>query len=241
MSTSGEPLVLLPGTLCDARVFAPVLARLPGVAAQVSALDGAETTPAMAERLLAALPRRFALAGFSLGGIVALEIVAQQPDRVTRLALLDTTARPDSPERHAARREAVARAGELGVAGYVADSLWPVYVADAGRADATARALVLAMADALGLDAFRTHAELAINRADSRPRLPAITVPTLVLCGADDVLCPPDVHREIAAAVPGARLVVVPEAGHFALIERPDAVAGALADWLAAPTPERTP
>lgn len=232
-----EPLVLLPGTLCDARVFALLLARLPGVSARVPVLEGAETTAEMAERLLAGLPPRFALGGFSLGGILALEMIAWAPERVTRLALLDTTARPDLPERATERRNAVARAAELGLERYAGDKLWSLYVAEDGRADAANRALVAAMAVELGIEAFRRHSEFAILRADSRPRLPAIAVPTLVLCGEHDRLCPPALHREIAEAVPGSRLVVVPRAGHFALIERPDAVADAFRGWLAARSP----
>lgn len=230
-----EPLVLLPGTLCDERVFAPLLARLPGIEAQVPRLDGAATVPAMAARLLAGLPERFALGGFSLGGIVALELVARAPARVARLALLDTTARPDPPDRRAARRDAVARARTLGLDRYVADDLWPHAVAADARADGATRALVEAMAARLGVEAFGRHSAMATHRADSRPRLSAIAVPTLVLCGEEDRPCPVEVHREIAEAVPGARLVVVPGAGHFALIERPDAVAAAVAAWLDAP------
>lgn len=246
-----EPLVLLPGTLCDARVFAPLLARLPGVEARVPALEGAESTVAMAGRLLGDLPPRFALGGFSLGGIVALEMIAQAPERVTRLALVDTTARPDQPERARERRNAVARAAELGLARYAGDKLWSLYVAEDGDTDESHReshrerhrALVTAMAVDLGHDAFRRHSEFAIGRADSRPRLARIAVPTLVLCGEEDRLCAPALHREIAEAIPDSRLVVVPRAGHFALIERPDAVADAFRDWLAAPSPipEDTP
>lgn len=232
-----EPLVLLPGTLCDARVFAPLLDRLPGVAARVPVLEGAETTAAMAEHLLADLPPRFALGGFSLGGIVALELIARAPERVTRLALVDTTARPDPPERATERRNAVARAAELGLERYAGDKLWSLYVTDDGRADTANRALVAAMAVDLGIEAFRRHSEFAIGRADSRPRLSAIAVPTLVLCGAEDRLCPPALHREIATSVPASRLVVVPRAGHFALIERPEIVADAFRGWLAARTP----
>ena len=114
-----EPLVLLPGTLCDGRVFQPVINRLPARPVIIPALTGAESAPAMATRLLESLPCRFALAGFSLGGIVALEMIAQAPERITRLALLDTTARHDPLTNHTLRRNAVARAAEMGVGVYV--------------------------------------------------------------------------------------------------------------------------
>ena len=100
------PLVLLPGTLCDARLFAPMLTHLKGIDTIVPELRGASSTPDMAAALLATLPPRFALAGFSLGGIVALEMAAQAPERIVGLALLDTTARPDPDDNHLTRREA---------------------------------------------------------------------------------------------------------------------------------------
>lgn len=229
---SAEPLVLLPGTLCDERVWQPVICRLLHRPAIVKPLVGEESTTALARRFLSDLPPRFALAGFSLGGMVALEMIAQAPHRITRLALLDTNARPDPEPNHAVRRNAVARAAQLGMERYVSDKLWSLYVSGDHVADEAKRALVASMSAAAGLDTFRSQSELAISRADSRPRLGAIHVPTLVLCGADDRLCPPAVHQEMAAAIPGARLVQVARAGHFALIEDPDAVAGAMRDWL---------
>ena len=233
---SAKPLVLLPGTLCDARVFAPVLSLLPGVTATVPAMAGAETTSAMADQLLAILPDRFALGGFSLGGIVALEMVARAPERITRLALISTTARPDKPDRAALRRAAVERAATIGVGRFVVEELWPSYVADAGRTDAAQRDMIEAMAADAGIDIFRQHTAIAIHRQDSRPRLAAVALPTLVLCGADDQLCPPELSREIAALIPGALLSILPEAGHFALTERPDAVAAVVSTWLTMPT-----
>ena len=121
---SGEPLLLLPGTLCDRRVFEAVLARMPEREVIVADMTGAETARALAARILDNAPDSFALAGFSLGGIVALEIVAQAPDRVTRLALIDTTARPDPEANHTVRRNAVTRAAQMGVDRYISDKLW---------------------------------------------------------------------------------------------------------------------
>lgn len=230
-----EPLVLLAGTLCDIRVFEPVLARLPPRPVIAPAMRGARTAADLARLLLENLPPRFALAGFSLGGIVALEMIARAPERVARLALIDTTARADPPENRRARRNAVARAAEVGVERYVTHKLWSLYVSPDQTANAENRALVGAMSAAGGLAAFDEQSEVAINRADSRPRLPAIAVPTLVLCGEAERLCPPEVHREMAAAIPGARLAIIPNAGHFALIEQPGAVAAEFGRWLAAP------
>lgn len=234
---AAEPLVLLPGTLCDARVFQPVLDLLPPREMIVPELTGAESAAGMAELLLAQrqLPARFALAGFSLGGILALEMIAQAPERISRLALIDTTARPDPEPNWTVRRNAVDRAAQIGVDRYVTDKLWSLYVSGDAACDQRLRELVGTMSASVGLEAFRRQSEMAIRRSDSRPRLPAIAVPTLVLCGAQERLCPVEVHREMAALIPGAELAIIPAAGHFALIEQPDAVATHLRRWLASP------
>jgi len=228
-----EPLVLLPGTLCDRRVFEPLMERLPPRNFLVPTLDGAETAMDMAVKLLRELPPGFALAGFSLGGIVALEMVALAPGRVTRLALIDTTPCPDPPSNWVARRNAVDRAAAIGLDRYVTDRLWPLYVSDANRVDERIRALISSMSSDAGVETFRRQSEIAIHRADSRPRLSAISVPTLVLCGEGDRLCSAAIHREMADLIPGSELAIVPEAGHFALIENPDAVALEILAWLA--------
>jgi pimeloyl-ACP methyl ester carboxylesterase len=234
MPNDRVPLVLLPGTLCDARVFAPLLDRLPPREVLVPPLVGHDTAVGIAGALLAELPPRMALGGFSLGGIVSLEMIAQAPQRIAGLALFDTTARPDLEANWAVRRNAVARAAQLGTGRYIGQKLWSLYVsASAGEVEEH-RALVSAMAADGGLETFRRQSEMAISRADSRPRLRRIAVPTLVLCGEDDRLCSAEMHCEMAAAIPGARLAILPRAGHFALIEQPDAVAREVAAWLAA-------
>jgi pimeloyl-ACP methyl ester carboxylesterase len=232
MSDGPEPLLLLPGTLCDARVWKPVVAELPQQPVIVGSMLGAETTPDLAQQLLAQAPARFALAGHSLGGIVALEMAAQQPGRITRLALLDTNARPDPPPNLQARRAAVAQAETLGLERHVREQLWPLYVSSHHQDDERMTALIVDMAVSLGLEAFRTQSEAAHHRADSRPRLRSIRVPTLVLCGEDDLLCPVDAHREMADGILGAQLTIVPRSGHFALIEQPTIVADHLRAWL---------
>lgn len=254
-STSQDaPLLLLPGTLCDARVFAPVVARLcdasdgrsasPGSsvarAVIVGDMTGAESTPALAAKLLADAPPRFALAGFSLGGIVALEMIAQAPERIERIALLATNARPDPAANAAPRRAAVERARGHGMATFIDDS-WPRPVAPSNAADGALRALLVAMAESGGDAVLASQSEVAIHRADSRPRLKDIAVPALVLCGEDDVVCRPDAHREMAELIPGATLAILPGAGHFVLLEAPDAVAAHLRAWLAVPGAPRIP
>ncbi len=231
--TETLPLLLLAGTLCDGRVFAPVLDRLarPG---KVMRLEGAESSPEMATRILARAPRRFALCGFSLGAIVALEMIAQAPERVGRLALIGGSARPMPAETIAARRAAARRAVREGCAGYIATA-WEASVPAWRDGDTQLRRELEAMASATDPETFRQQVEIAARRTDSRPRLAAIAVPTLVLCGTEDRICPPELSIEIAAGIGGARLELIEQAGHYVTLDQPDRVARTLADWLAPP------
>ena len=232
-----EPLLLLPGTLCDARLWDPLRERLGHPAVATPVLRGAETAPAMAARLLREAPRRFALAGFSLGGIVALEMAAQAPERIARLAILSGNARPD-PAENAPRRWALLEAMEReGVRPVLERTLWPSYVAAARQGDAALRRRIGDMAEALGTGVLREQTGMVIHRADSRPRLPDLPMPVLAVTGEEDALCPPDRSEEIAAAAPRGRVVILPGTGHFAPLEAPEALAAALSDWLAAPAP----
>lgn len=232
------PLLMLAGTACDARLFAPMCDALGHPAVAIVEMTGAGSAAAMAGKILADAPERFALLGFSLGGIVALEMAAQAPERIARLALVNTTPRPDPARNAKVRREAVAKARREGMDHYVLDA-WQDLVSPANRDDAALQALIVDMAQRAGADVLAEQSEIAINRADSRPRLSAITVPTLVLAGEDERVCPIVGHREIAEAVPGAQFFTIPGAGHFAPLENPAAVArhvGAWLDWTD-PTP----
>lgn len=227
-----EPLILVPGLLCDERLFAP---QLPPLAARTpiriaeTRLD--DSLGAMAERILAAAPERFALAGLSMGGYVCFELIRRAPDRVTRLALLDTQARADSPEAAQRRRDLMALA-ERGEFLGVAPRLLPLFL----HPDHIERLgpVVTAMAAAVGKEAFLRQQRAILDRPDSRPLLPSIRCPTLVLCGRQDRLTPPSLHEEMAAAIPDATLVVLPNCGHLAPLERPQAVAAQLLAWLEA-------
>jgi pimeloyl-ACP methyl ester carboxylesterase len=228
------PLVLVPGLNCSARVFADVLPELwrHGSVAIANHTRG-DRLSAIAERILDDAPARFALAGFSLGGYIALEIWRQARERVARLALLDTSARPETPALTEARQEraALVRAGRFREA---AEHYLPQLFHPSRAGDAALRATYLRMAEDCGPDVFLRHIEAIIARPDSRPDLPAIGCPTLVLVGDSDGITPPAHAREMADAIPGARLVVVPECGHMSPMERPEAVARALGEWLRA-------
>lgn len=227
-----EPLILVPGLLCDERLFAP---QLPALAARgtvrVAETRLDDSLRAMAGRLLAHAPERFALAGLSMGGYVCLEVMRQAPGRVTRLALLDTQARADTPEASQRRRDLMALA-ERGEFLGVAPRLLPLFLHPAHLP--ALGPTVTAMAQAVGKEAFLRQQRAILERPDSRAVLPTIGCPTLVLCGRQDQLTPPALHEEMAAAIPDATLVVLPGCGHLAPLERPEAVTAQLLAWLEA-------
>lgn len=230
---AGPPpaILLLPGTLCDARLFAGQTASLRalGVPVVVGDLTCGRTVREMAQQALRTAPPRFALVGFSLGGIVALEMARLARERLTHLALVCTTPRPDTPERRLARLRQVEAAQFGGFRRIVAEEMKPRYFALGAPRIEALRRLVVRMALSLGEDVFRRQSLALASRRDARPALPALAgLPVLALAGEEDALCPVAVHREIADAVPGAALSVLPGCGHMAPLERPEAVAGEL-------------
>lgn len=230
-ASASVPLLLLPGTACDGRLFAPLIAALDGVVTLLGDMTGAATTPNLARKILAAAPEQFSLLGFSLGGIVALEIMAQAPERVVRLALVDTTPRPDPAENAGRRHAALGKARAEGMAGYVLD-VWDNLVAPDNVGNAALRDVIVAMAEAAGGDVLASQTGVAIHRVDSRLRLGDITVPTLVLAGEAEKVCPIAAHQEIADGIAGAQFFTIPKAGHFAPLENPAAVARHVRAWL---------
>jgi pimeloyl-ACP methyl ester carboxylesterase len=186
---------------------------------------------AIARRILANAPPRFALAGLSMGGYIAFEIVRQAADRVAKLALLDTGARAEAPERTEARRPLIALARQGRIA-EITDDQFPLLVHRKRHGDQALKAIVRAMNQETGAEAYVRQQEAIMSRPDSRPGLGAINCPTLVLVGDDDQLTPPELAREMANGIRGARLVIVPESGHLSTLEQPQAVTGALVEWM---------
>ena len=226
------PLVLLPGTLLDAELFGHQIAHLADLADSiVGDLANDDSVAGMARTVLAAAPQRFALAGLSLGGIVAFEIMRRAPERVSRLALLDTNPLPPRPEQLAARAElgGLAEAGRLD---QVVDRLLPGLLRPGWRADERAVRAVRAMAGRVGPEVYVRQLRALAGRADSRPILRTLACPTLVLVGRQDALTPVALHEEMAAAIPAAALVVAEQCGHLSPLEQPQAVTAALRYWL---------
>lgn len=234
--TRGVPVVFLPGLACDETVWRHAREALSSYAPVTIPDYGLlDTLGAMAEHVLAEAPAEFALAGHSMGGRVALEVLRRASERVRAIALLDTAVDPLAPgergEREAQGRHALlAIARERGMAAmaerWVQGMLWPPRLHEAALVNAVVDMFARKSADVF---AAQVHALLA--RPDARPLLAAIRCPTLVLCGADDSWSPAEKHREMAAEVVGARLVIVPECGHMCTLERPEAVTRALLEW----------
>jgi len=229
-----EPIVLVPGLNCSARLYAEQIPALWGCG-PVTIADHRrdDTVEAIAARILAAAPPRFALVGLSMGGYIAFVVARQAPERVTRLALLDTSARPETAPQTDRRRVLMALA-EAGRFAEVPDLLFPVFVHRHRHGDEALRQIVRTMAEETGPEAFVRQQQAIMTRPDCRPLLASIRCPTLVLVGDGDELTPPKLSEEIAAGIAGARLVVVPDCGHLSTLERPPAVNRALIEWLRA-------
>jgi len=230
--TDAPTLLLLPGLLCDARLWRDQAAALAPLARPVVAdLTRDDRIEAMAARALAAVEGPVAVAGLSMGGYVALEVMRQAPGRVTRLALLDTSARPDTPEQTRRRRGllSLARTGQFRG---VTPRLLPQLI-HPSRLGTPLAEEVMEMAERIGKDAFLRQQEAIMHRVDSRPHLARIAVPTLVGVGAEDALTPPALAEEMAAMIPGARLRRFADAGHLPTMETPEAVTAAMAAWFA--------
>lgn len=230
-----EPLVLLPGMLADARMWRPQ--------AEALALDRAVTVAPthlgasvgeVAAQVLDAGPRRFALAGHGLGGVVALEVLRRAPERITRLALMAAEALAETPQAAAAREEGIvaAKAGRLGD---VLRRLPSFASLAAGARRATVQSLAEDMAADLGPDVFVRQSRLMQRRPDQQRALRQLRVPVLVLAGGQDDAFPVKRHEFLAELIPSAALTVIAEAGHMAPLEAPGPVIEAMRRWMLAP------
>lgn len=226
------PLVLIPGMMCDARMWGRIPQALAPRPIHHALPVTGETIPAMAAAILAAAPPCIALAGLSLGGIVAMEMVHQAPDRIERLALMDTNPLAERPEVQARRAPQIARVTAGDLDGVMRDEMKPNYLADPG--DVATLDLCMAMARDLGPEVFRRQSLALRDRADRTRTLARFRGPALVLMGEHDRPCPRDRHDLMHRLMPQSRLVIVPGAGHLPPLERPEPTLAALKDWIAA-------
>lgn len=231
---TGEPLLLIPGMMCDARLWSSQIAHVSATrAVHLAPLTGGSSIANLAAGILATAPPRFALAGLSMGGIVAMEIYAQASERITRLALLDTNPRAELPEVAARREPQIDQVKSGHLASVMRDEMKPKYLAP-GPHRAEILDLVLDMAMGLGPEVFTAQSRALQTRPDQQDTLRGVTVPSLILCGAYDTLCPLERHELMHALIPNSRLVVVPDAGHLPTLEQPAAVNAAFDTWLTA-------
>lgn len=231
--TESLPTILVPGLLGSPRLYAeqiPALWRLGPVTVATHTQD--DTMAAIARRILASAPARFALGGLSMGGYVCFEILRQAPKRIAKLMLLDTSARPDAPEQTSQRRLQIEMARTTGRLGEIVDGLFPRLVHARRWGDESLRRICRAMEQDVGVQGFINQQTAIMARPDSRPGLAKIRCPTLVIVGDGDVLTPPERAEEIANGIPDARLSVIRDSGHLSTLEQPAAVARSMVEFL---------
>jgi pimeloyl-ACP methyl ester carboxylesterase len=238
VSATYQPLLLIPGLMCDARMWRHQAAALEPLCSEIRVADisKADTVTALAEDILKNAPQKFSLAGFSMGGIIAMEIWRQAPGRILRLALLDTNAKNEKPDRLGPRLEQMQRVRAGKLLEVVTEDLLPNYFGKACQNDAELNQEIIDMALSLGPDVFLKQCNALNTRVDSRDTLPTITCPSLVLCGREDRLCPDWMHEQMAAAIAGSSLEIIEHSGHFSTLEVPDAVSAAMKTWLSRPS-----
>jgi pimeloyl-ACP methyl ester carboxylesterase len=226
------PILLIPGLVSSSRIYAPIIPALWRFGPVTVANHIRDDNMAMiARRILAGAPPRFALAGHSMGGYIAFEIMRQAAVRVAKLALINTQARPDTAEASARRRALIARARDGGLHDVI-DEMLPLLVHPSRAGEADLRRLFHDMGDDVRAEGFINNQTAIIARADSRPTMAAIKCPTLVLTGDRDVLIPNTLSKEMAEGIAGAKLVIIPDCGHSPQPERPQATIEALLEWL---------
>lgn len=227
-----DTLVILPGMMCDHRLFAPqtdILEKkyrilIPKLAGTMSITD-------MVSSFLTEWPEQFALAGLSMGGIVAMEVMRQAPTRVSKIALMDTNPFAETPERQKIREKQITQVKAGRLKQVMRDDMKPHYLADTPN-KAQILDLCMVMALDLGSDVFIEQSRMLASRRDQTATLAAITVPTLILYGAEDRLCPPDRHLAMHKLIPSAKRISIEGAGHLPCLEKPDETLSALTDWL---------
>ena len=224
---AAENVLLLPGMMCDARMWADQIEAIESPVS-IPDLSGHDNFFDMAASVLGNAPKRFAVAGLSMGGILAFELWRQAPDRITHIALLDTNPFADSPDRKSSRLQQIEQVFAGGLRELAVESLKPLYLAESNRDDDDLLNEILDMVLELGPDTFRRQSLALRNRADSVETLASINCPAIVICGSEDTLCPLSYHEYMANRIPDAELIVIDDCGHLSSMEQADAVSNEL-------------
>lgn len=225
------PLILLPGLLCDAALWrAPLRHLLPRVPCLVPSLTEHDTIHHLARHVLSLAPPQFQMAGLSMGGDVAMDVMRQAPQRVTKLALLNTSARPDTDDQ-LERRSGLISLSQQGKFKGVTPRLLPLLISPAHQNNRLVTRPIMEMAERTGQAAFERQQKAIMSRIDSRPHLPHITIPTLVIGGADDALTPAPITQEIANLIPESRFELLHNCGHLSPLEQPEKVSELMTEW----------
>lgn len=232
-SVDKQPLLLAPGTLCDRLLWsAQIEALSPDADISVPDHTRHNSLSGIAKDILAHAPPRFSIAGLSMGGFIIFELWRQAPERIQRIALLNTNARPADPGfEFSICEQLLEQARTEGVAA-VAETLIPHFLSPPRQNDEAMRQIVFAMAEATGVENFHNQMQACLKRPDSRPDLPRVSAPTLIISGLEDPLTPPEQHEEMAELLPNASFEIIDDCGHLSTIEQPDAVNALLQDWL---------
>lgn len=227
------PLLLLPGMMCDAQLYAPQLAAFSHrVPIHYSPLSDHDNVQDLAAAVLAHAPPQFALAGLSMGGIVAMEVVAQAPERVAKLALLDTNPKAELDEVKARRQPQIERVQRGELLTLMQNDMIPNYFRRDETPDTEIVATCEAMAMSCGVEVFIRQSIALRDRPDQQQTLKNVDVPTLIVCGDGDVLCPLERHTLMHELIPHSQLEIIENAGHLTTLQQPEAVNAALARWL---------
>ncbi|MDA7809283.1 alpha/beta hydrolase [bacterium] len=217
-------LVLLPGMMCDGRLFQHMPPHL------CLAISQHDTVEALAADVLEQAPATFALGGLSMGGIVAMEVIRQAPDRVTHLCLMDTNSEAETDQIKAMRQPQIEKALAGQLDSVMRNEMKPNYLAHGPRR-ADVLDLCMEMAQDLGPEVFARQSAALRDRPDQKQTLQDWDKPTLILTGAQDRLCPLHRHELMAELMPQATLTIIPDAGHLPTLERPNATRAALVRW----------
>lgn len=227
------PLILLPGTLCDERVWSHQIEILSDIAeVKIYDVTKADSIERLAQLILEDAPDKFALAGLSLGGIISLEIMRQSPERVKKLALLDTNPNPPTSEQMTSWEKFIEMANNGQFLDITKDHLLPVLIHPDRRNDESIIGTIIDMAKKIGVDGYINQLKAVMGRSEQRPILSTITCPTLVIVGKEDVLCPVHMSEFITENIPKASLEILAHSGHLSTLEQPEKVSALLRNWL---------